>query len=79
MTDRYTLDKRSLSKEVLLLLALLTADSIDDMAERNPVRFADIDWELMIRLSLHHRVYPFYIPSLAACKVNLYRLWLPSV
>ncbi|MEK4062555.1 MULTISPECIES: nucleotidyltransferase domain-containing protein [Paenibacillus] len=65
MTDRYTLDKRSLSKEVLLLLALLTADSIDDMAERNPVRFADIDWELMIRLSLHHRVYPFLYPKLS--------------
>lgn len=65
MTDRYTLDKRSLSKEVLLLLALLTADNIDDMAEQNPEQFADIDWELMIRLSLHHRVYPFLYPKLS--------------
>lgn len=65
MTDRYTLDKRSLSKEILLLLALLMADSIDETAERNPELFAGIDWEQMIRLSLHHRVYPFLYPKLS--------------
>lgn len=65
MTDRYTLDKGSLSKEILLLLAFLTTDSIDELAQRSPERFAEINWEQFVRLTLHHRVYPVVYPKLS--------------
>lgn len=65
MTDRHTLDTGSFSKELLLLVTLLTAHHTEEAAERNPELFADIDWELFIRLSLHHRVYPFLYPKLS--------------
>ncbi|MBW4082050.1 nucleotidyltransferase family protein [Paenibacillus sp. S150] len=65
MTDGYALDKKSLSKELMLLLAVLKTDDIDETAERNPQMFADIDWELWVRLSLHHRVFPYIYPKLS--------------
>lgn len=71
MTDRYTLDKESLSKEILLLLASLTTDSIDGLAQRNPEWFAEIDWEQFVRLALHHRVYPFLYPRLSRMQNEL--------
>ncbi|WP_148449242.1 nucleotidyltransferase family protein, partial [Paenibacillus ihuae] len=71
MTDRYTLDKGSLSKEILLLLAFLTTDSIDELAQRSPERFAEINWEQFVRLTLHHRVYPFIYPKLSRMQNEL--------
>lgn len=64
MTDRYTLDKGSLSKEILLLLALLTADNANETAQQNPQLFAGPDWDLFVQLALHHRVYPYLYPKL---------------
>ncbi len=71
MTDRYTLDKGSLSKEILLLLAFLTTDSIDELAQRSPERFAEINWEQFVRLTLHHRVYPVLYPKLSRMQNEL--------
>ncbi len=65
MTDQYALDKGRLSSELLLLLTLLATDNIDETADREPELFADIDWEQFIRLTLHHRVYPFLYPKLS--------------
>ncbi|AIQ45096.1 hypothetical protein R70723_03620 [Paenibacillus sp. FSL R7-0273] len=71
MTDRYTLNKGSLSKEICLLLHLLAADSVDGLAERSPQQFADIDWKQFIRLTLHHRVFPFLYPKLSGMTSQL--------
>ncbi|WP_019913500.1 nucleotidyltransferase domain-containing protein [Paenibacillus sp. HW567] len=65
MTDGYSLDKTSLSKELQLLLAVLNSDDINETAEQNPQLFKDIDWELWVRLSLHHRVFPYIYPKLS--------------
>lgn len=64
MTDRYTLDKGSLSKEILLLLALLTAENTNETAQQHPQLFAGADWEQFVQLALHHRVYPYLYPRL---------------
>ncbi|AIQ50719.1 nucleotidyltransferase domain-containing protein [Paenibacillus sp. FSL R7-0331] len=71
MTDRYTLDRGSLSKEISLLLHLLTADSVDGLMEQRPQLFAEIDWKLFIRLTLHHRVFPFLYPKLSGMSNQL--------
>ncbi|WP_025708737.1 nucleotidyltransferase family protein, partial [Paenibacillus graminis] len=65
MTDGYALDKKGFSKELRLLLEVLKTDDIDETAERNPQLFTDIDWELWVRLSLHHRVFPYIYPKLS--------------
>ncbi|MHA6533894.1 nucleotidyltransferase domain-containing protein [Paenibacillus sp. BAC0078] len=65
MTDGYSLDKENLSKELWLLLAVLNSDDINETAEQNPQLFKDIDWELWVRLSLHHRVFPYIYPKLS--------------
>ncbi|WP_187355499.1 nucleotidyltransferase domain-containing protein [Paenibacillus tengchongensis] len=65
MTDRYALDQGSLSRETKLLLELLATADIGRLAERQPEKFAGIDWEQMLRLSLHHRVYPYLYPKLS--------------
>ncbi|MDF9845419.1 hypothetical protein M2105_006493 [Paenibacillus sp. PastF-1] len=71
MTDRYTLEKGSLSKEICLLLHLLTTDSLDELAHQNPALFTEIDWKLFIRLTLHHRVFPFLYPKLSRMHTQL--------
>lgn len=65
MSDRYALDQGSLSRETALLLELLATADLAGLADRQPERFADIDWELMLKLSLHHRVYPYLYPKLS--------------
>lgn len=65
MTDRYTLDRGSLSKEINLLLALLTSGNINETVQQNPVLFTAVDWDLFVRLALHHRVYPYLYPKLS--------------
>ncbi|WNS41444.1 nucleotidyltransferase family protein [Paenibacillus sp. MMS20-IR301] len=65
MSDRYTLDKGSLSREVTLLLALLNSDNIDETAQQQPHLFTGLDWDLFVQLNLHHRVYPYLYPRLS--------------
>ncbi|MDQ0242538.1 hypothetical protein J2S09_000074 [Bacillus fengqiuensis] len=47
----------SFSKELKLLLLLLEVKSNTDIMVRNKEILKDIDWELFIQLSLHHRVF----------------------
>ncbi|GGF90348.1 hypothetical protein GCM10010912_39400 [Paenibacillus albidus] len=66
MTDRrYALNKGNLSNELLLLLELLATDAPASIAEEKAALFAEVDWELFVRLALHHRVYPFLFPRLS--------------
>ncbi|AHV95796.1 nucleotidyltransferase domain-containing protein [Paenibacillus sabinae] len=65
MDERNVIDHGILSKELLLLLALLAKDKVDEMADRQPEMFADIDWKEFMRLAMHHRVYPFLYPKLS--------------
>lgn len=65
MTDRYTLDKGSLSREVTLLLALLNAEDLNETALLQPELFTGLDWDLFVQLNLHHRVYPYLYPRLS--------------
>ncbi|QWU17056.1 Uncharacterised nucleotidyltransferase [Paenibacillus sophorae] len=71
MTDRYALNKGVLSRELALLLTLLAADSMDGTAEREPEMFADIDWKLVVRLAMHHRVYPFLYPKISRIREGM--------
>ncbi|BCG57444.1 nucleotidyltransferase domain-containing protein [Paenibacillus sp. URB8-2] len=65
MDERNVIDHGILSKELLLLLALLAADKVDEVADRQSEMFADIDWKQFMRLAMHHRVYPFLYPKLS--------------
>ncbi|MGN7764909.1 nucleotidyltransferase domain-containing protein [Paenibacillus sp. 22594] len=65
MSDGYGLDTKSFSKELRLLLEVLNTDDIDETAKQNRQLFLDIDWELWVRLSLHHRVFPYIYPKLS--------------
>lgn len=65
MNERPTLDKGSLSKETLLLLALLTSENINETTHQNPQLFTGLDWDVFLRLTLHHRVYPYLYPKLS--------------
>ncbi|NQX48305.1 nucleotidyltransferase family protein [Paenibacillus tritici] len=65
MTDRNTLNKASLSKEVHLILALLNSGNPDETARQNPQLFTGLNWDLFVELNRHHRVYPYLYPRLS--------------
>lgn len=47
-----------MSKELEFLLLLLEAKGNDNIVVKNKEILNDIDWELFIQLSIHHRVFP---------------------
>ena len=58
MDNNYSLDLSSIPRELKLLLEIMKTENDDRYALFKNEWFTDIDWELFLQLSRHHRVYP---------------------
>ncbi|WLR49150.1 nucleotidyltransferase family protein [Halobacillus litoralis] len=58
MSKATNLQLANVPKEVHLILQLLKSDKQQDIDALSRSSFEDIDWNLFIKQSLHHRVYP---------------------
>ncbi|MFB6801739.1 nucleotidyltransferase family protein [Peribacillus butanolivorans] len=58
MNNNYNLDLSIISKELRLLLEILSAENNLNRVSSENELFTDIDWDEFLRLARHHRVYP---------------------
>jgi hypothetical protein len=56
--DSFRTDLASFSKEIKLLLFFMKMDGDETLLPQNEEIFTDIDWNLFLRLTKHHRIYP---------------------
>lgn len=66
MDNKLLLDLTEVPKELSLILELLKGFNDDDFSETNLELFIDIDWDLFIGLTKHHRLYPLLYRKLKA-------------
>lgn len=71
--DDFKADLSGLSKEIKLLLLFMKMDSDEILPTSNEI-FKDIDWNLFLQLTKHHRVHPIIYSQIK--KVD--RKWIPQ-
>ena len=65
MNSNHIKNNESFSKELQLLLLILTLKNEDETILSNIVeQFVDVDWHDFVELSIHHRVFPVIYKSL---------------
>lgn len=74
MNNHLKMDLDFISNEFRVLLEILEADNDESIRNKQSELFANIDWELFIQLSIHHRVYPLIYSKLK----RIDKEWIPS-
>lgn len=74
MNNHLKMDLDFISNEFRVLLEILEADNDESIRNKQSELFANIDWELFIQLSMHHRVYPLIYSKLK----RIDKEWIPS-
>ncbi|MFD4932124.1 nucleotidyltransferase family protein [Peribacillus butanolivorans] len=71
MDTNLSLNLSTLSKELRLILDIMKMKSSDSIELTKKEMFTDIDWELFLQISMHHRVYPIIYSKLKIIDSNL--------
>lgn len=58
MSNDYSLDLSIIPKELGLLLEIMDMENAKGMSALENELFTEVDWELFLQLTMHHRVYP---------------------
>ncbi|WNR43809.1 nucleotidyltransferase domain-containing protein [Paenibacillus roseipurpureus] len=72
MNNDFQLDLSQLPQELRVMLSLLTCDG--HLSPLEQARMVNIDWDLFMKLAMHHRVYPDLYRKMKMMKVP----WVPS-
>ncbi|MDM5313201.1 nucleotidyltransferase domain-containing protein [Peribacillus frigoritolerans] len=64
MDTNLSLNLSTLSKELRLILEIMKTKSSDSIEPTKKEMFKDIDWDLFLKISMHHRVYPILYSQL---------------
>ncbi|MFS0861467.1 nucleotidyltransferase family protein [Fredinandcohnia sp. 179-A 10B2 NHS] len=71
MNIKNQLDLTNIPRETLLLLEICKWEDVVTLPPNQRALFDNIDWELLMELALHHRVYPFIFPKLKSLEEKL--------
>ncbi|UOR13774.1 nucleotidyltransferase domain-containing protein [Halobacillus amylolyticus] len=65
------LNTTNVPRELRLILELLKCENSHQVTAINPDLFKDIDWELFIKQTKHHRIYPFLYSKIKGTDENM--------
>lgn len=58
MCNRFQLDSTLMPKELKILLELIKSDNDKNLQQYKNEWFTHLDWDYLLKLAMHHRVYP---------------------